>query len=62
MYSTVYTLSAPNFRVFNNYSKGSFSADGTFVASGGADGLVYIWKEGILASTLKKHGYCYLLI
>jgi autophagy-related protein 16 len=50
------TLSASGFRVANNWSKSCFSSDGVYVASGSADGNVYIWKDGQLATTLPKHG------
>ena len=57
MFLATTTMSAPSFRVATNWAKSCFSSDGQFVASGSADGCVYIWKDGVLSSTLSKHGY-----
>lgn len=56
MFNTVATLAAPGFKTACNWAKSCYSSDGAYIASGSADGNVYVWKDGLLASVLSKHG------
>ncbi|GFS39867.1 transducin/WD40 repeat-like superfamily protein [Actinidia rufa] len=51
------TLRASGNRVASNWSRSCISPDDNYVASGSADGSVYIWSisKGNIVSTLKEH-------
>ena len=53
-YGPVLTCRAPGFRVACDWSRVSFSPDGSLIAAGSADGRVFIWSvsDGQIKSTL----------
>lgn len=50
------SLSHDNYKVACDFARISFNADGSHVASGAADGSIFIWNvSGVLKTTLKEH-------
>eukprot|EP01104_Vermistella_antarctica_P010853 TRINITY_DN2938_c0_g1_i1.p1 TRINITY_DN2938_c0_g1~~TRINITY_DN2938_c0_g1_i1.p1 ORF type:complete len:547 (+),score=107.35 TRINITY_DN2938_c0_g1_i1:163-1803(+) len=55
-FEQVQSYAHPDYRLGVNWAKASFSADGRYVASGGADGTMFIWDtfKGSLNTTLRN--------
>ncbi len=57
MHEVVQTFTDPSFRIGMNWVSSCFSPDGSYVCSGGANGMLYVWNmsTGKLETSLAGH-------